>query len=188
MVGDNADSNGDLEIKRTFISLAVPSTAAYTYTESPPLEQIATSVTLTEVNAFTLIRASVTITGGTFPGDGDVISANTTGVAITAIYHSANEQLLLTGTDTLADYRAVLQSVAFATTSPNPTDSGAHPTRTVTWVAYDGLNSSTPATTSVNIIALVRALSGGSSPLGTSTTLVVRCRGRVCLTMNQRPP
>jgi hypothetical protein len=74
----------------------VPSTAAYTFTESRPLEQIATSVTLTEVDAFTLTSSTVTITGGTFPGDGDVVSANTTGVAITAIYHSASEQLVLT--------------------------------------------------------------------------------------------
>jgi microcystin-dependent protein/N-acetylneuraminic acid mutarotase len=92
-----------------------------------------------------LASATVAITGGAFTGDGDVLSINgqTSGVigaanAITLAYDSAAEILTLTGTDTLADYQQVLASVAFASTNPDPTNSGADPIRTVTWTVNDG--------------------------------------------------
>jgi hypothetical protein len=80
-----------------------------------------------------LASATVTISGGTFNKDGDVLAANTTGTNITASYDSATETLMLTGSDVLAHYQQVLDSVTFTSTSPNPTHYGSNPTRTVTW-------------------------------------------------------
>ena len=85
----------------------------------------------------------MTITGGTFAGDGDVLGANTTGTTITASYNAATETLILSGSDTLAHYQQVLDSVTFASPSDNPTNFGSDPTRTVTWMVNDGAARST---------------------------------------------
>jgi hypothetical protein len=103
-----------------------------------------------------LASAIVIISGGTFNKDGDVLATNTTGTNITASYDSATERLMLTGSDVLAHYQQVLDSVTFTSTSPNPTHYGSNPTRTVTWVVNDGMisnNVSTAASTTVNITA-----------------------------------
>jgi Ca2+-binding RTX toxin-like protein len=103
-----------------------------------------------------LASATVTISGGTFNKDGDVLATNTTGTNITASYDSATETLMLTGSDVLAHYQQVLDSVTFTSTSSNPTHYGSNPTRTITWVVNDGMTSnnvSTAATTTVNITA-----------------------------------
>jgi len=108
-------------------------------------------LTLSDPSSTTLASATVQITGGTFSGDGDVLSANTASTAITASYNSATETLTLSGTDTLADYQSVLDAITFTSTGSNPTDSGADPTRTVTWTVNDGTTSSAAVTTSVGI-------------------------------------
>src|SRR6202021_2211733 len=97
------------------------------------------------------------IAGGPFANDGDVLTATTTGTSITASYNSTTETLILTGSDTFADYQSVLDSVTFNNTSLNPTSYGSDPTRTVTWVVNDGVSSnnlSTAATTTVSITAV----------------------------------
>src|SRR5205807_147783 len=73
--------------------------------------------------------------------------------SITASYNAATETLVLAGSDTLAHYRQVLDSVTFATPSDNPTDFGADPTRTVTWTLDDG-GATTSVTTTVGITAV----------------------------------
>jgi probable HAF family extracellular repeat protein len=103
-----------------------------------------------------LVGATVSITGGTFSGDGDMLAATTTGTAINASYNSATETLTLSGSDTLAHYRSVLESVTFSSSSQDPTNAGANPSRTVRWLANDGgaaNNLSAPAATTVNIAA-----------------------------------
>ena len=56
---------------------------------------------------------TVAITGGSFSGDGDVLSANTAGTSITASYDSGTQTLTLSGSDTLAHYQQVLDAVSF---------------------------------------------------------------------------
>src|SRR5262249_9357503 len=94
------------------------------------------------------------ITAGAFAGDGDILFANVAGTNITASYNAATELLTLTGSDTLAHYNQVLDSVTFNSSSGNPTNFGANPTRTVTWVVNDGsgsFNLSTVQTETINI-------------------------------------
>ena len=69
--------------------------------------------------------ATVSITGGLL--DGDVLAATTAGTSITANYNAATGVLTLTGSDTLAHYQQVLDSVTYVSTSDNPTNFGTEP-------------------------------------------------------------
>src|SRR5262249_11094598 len=79
------------------------------------------------------------------------LAAVTAGTSITASYNSATETLTLTGSDTLADFNQVLESVTFQSTSLNATDFGQDPTRTLTWTVNDGVATSLPQTETVTI-------------------------------------
>jgi hypothetical protein len=129
------------------VAASVAFTAGQTVTLSPNLA-------VANPDDLDLVGATVSITGGTFSGDGDMLAANMTGTAINASYNSATETLTLSGSDTLAHYRSVLDSVTFSSSSQDPTNAGANPSRTVRWLANDGgaaNNLSAPAATTVNI-------------------------------------
>ncbi len=91
----------------------------------------------------------MSITGGLLTGD--TLAATTTGTSITASYNASTGVLSLTGSDTLAHYQQVLDSVSYASSSQNPTNSGADPSRTISWVVNDGTLNSATQTTTVNI-------------------------------------
>src|SRR5262249_25964697 len=97
-----------------------------------------------------LVSATVSITGGTF-FTGDTLAASTSGTSISASYNASTGVLSLTGSDTLAHYQQVLDSVAYSSSSPNPTNSGADPSRTVSWAVNDGTLTSATQTTTLNI-------------------------------------
>jgi ELWxxDGT repeat protein len=115
---------------------------------------LSAAATVSDPDSANLSSATIRITGGTFSGDGDLLAATTTGTAITASYDSATETLALTGSDTLAHYQSVLDSITFSSSSASPTNFGADPTRTVTWKLNDGTSSSSTVTTTVTITAL----------------------------------
>ena len=151
------------------LSTAVTTTVSITNVNDPPtLSNVATNAAFTEEGAavtlssavtvsdpdnLTLAHATISIAGGTFAGDGDVLSTNTTGTNISASYNSSTETLTLTGSDSFTHYQQVLDAVTFAA-GENPTDFGSRPTRTLTWVLDDGggsNNLSTAVTTTVSI-------------------------------------
>jgi len=125
------------------------------YTErqtSPSAVPVDNGITVTDVVSPTLKSAKARITSGAFAGD--VLNADTTGTAITAVWNGT-DTLTLTGSDTLADYQHVLRSVAFDSSSHNPTNFGAGPSRTVTWTATDDLGAaSSPVTSTINVTAV----------------------------------
>ncbi|SEC28489.1 protein of unknown function [Rhizobiales bacterium GAS188] len=151
------------------LSTPLTTTVSITAVNNPPtLSNVATSahftagpVTLSgaasvsDPDNLKLASATVSISGGTFANDGDVLAATTVGFpSITASYDSTAERLILTGSDTLADYQSVLDQVTFNSTNINPTNFGANPTRTVTWVLDDGSSTShfsAAATTTLNV-------------------------------------
>src|SRR5262249_46864610 len=117
--------------------------------DAPTLTSVATSASYTELAAATTLSGALTVAdpdslnptngtvntaGGRFAGAGDVRSFSTAGTTITASYNAGTETLTLTGSDTVAHYQQVLDSVAFASTSHNPTNFGSNTTRTVTWL------------------------------------------------------
>ena len=89
---------------------------------------------------------------------GDVLAATTTGTSITASYNAATGTLTLTGTDTLAHYQQVLDSVTFtsrpATTRPisAPTPAGRSPG----WSTTARSTAARSQTTTVSITAVGR--------------------------------
>jgi hypothetical protein len=135
-------------------SVAV-ATVGQTVTVSPALA-------VSDSDNLKLANATVAISGGTFLGDGDLLAAVTTGTSITASYNSSTETLTLTGSDTLAHYQSVLDSITFAS-GPNPTNSGANPTRTLTWQVNDGSASNNlgTATTTITFQPFLRFIGTG---------------------------
>jgi hypothetical protein len=127
------------------------------FTEEGGAVTLSSSVSVSDPDDVNLSGATVRITGGTFAGDGDVLAANTASTNITASYNSSTETLTLSGTDTLAHYQSVLDSVTF-NGGENPTNYGSNPTRTLTWTLTDpsgtangGVNVSTPVTTAISV-------------------------------------
>ena len=80
-------------------------------------------------------------------GSSESLSAVTNGSEITQ--HYANGVLTLSGADTAADYTTVLQSVTYTDNATSPTLG----TRTLTFVASNGLVQSSPAITSIAVQA-----------------------------------
>src|SRR5207237_8812415 len=120
--------------------------ASAAFTEGGAAVTLSGAVTVSDPDNLNLVGATVAITAGTFAGDGDVLAANTTGTAITASYNSTSEVLTLSGSDTLAHYRPVLDSVAFSSTSDTPTDYGTL-LRTVLTLTADASGSTTATST-----------------------------------------
>src|SRR5262249_42061391 len=127
--------------------------ASASYTEEGPATTLSGNVTVSDPDDTTLVGATVSITGGKFAGDADVLATSTSGTNITASYDSTTETLTLSGADTLAHYQSVLDQVTFSA-GENPNDFGSNPTRTLTWVLNDGHttnNLSTAQTETLNI-------------------------------------
>lgn len=101
-----------------------------------------------------LLSASVSITGFQL---GDALTANTSGTSITADYNAFTGVLSLSGTDSLASYQAVLDSVAYGSTSLNPTDYSTDDSRTVNWLVNDGLNGSSPVASTIVVTPVDQA-------------------------------
>ena len=159
------------------LSTVVTQTVSVTAVNDPPsLSNVAATVifvsgltvtvspalSVADPDNLTLANATVAITAGAFAGDGDVLSASPTGTSITVSYNSATETLTLTGSDTLAHYQQVLDSVSFAS-GLNPSNSGSNPSRTLTWLLNDGSassNLSTLATTTISMTTVKNDFNG----------------------------
>ncbi len=136
-------------------TLAAGGTVDYTDYGTPAV--LDAGLTITDIQSGRLIEAVVAITGGTFSGDAEVLSADTAGTAITASFDQAAGELVLYGTDSLTNYESVLRSVTFANTAGDVTNGGAHPTRTFSWFVDDGVQSSAVASSTAEVVACFAA-------------------------------
>jgi hypothetical protein len=143
---DGTGQHGFVGIPGPTLDNVAPTVA---FTEGGGTVTLSPGATLSDTHSSTLISATVSVSGG-FAGDGDVLGFTTAGTSITASYDAAAELLTLTGTDTLAHYQNVLDSVAFAS-GADPTNSGGNPTRTVTWTVDDGSASNNLGTATTTI-------------------------------------
>ena len=128
------------------------------YQENASRVFLSPSADLTDADDPDLNSAVVTITDGSFTDDGDILSVDgvtsgTTPDGITFNWMPTQHALVFTGASSVANYQALLQTVAFESTSDNPTDFNASPQRTVTWAVNDG-TAVTTATTTINIVAV----------------------------------
>jgi hypothetical protein len=115
------------------------------YTENQVATVIDAGITVTDVDSGNGTGATVSISAG-FQSGADVLSFATIG-PISGIYNAGTGVLTLTGTDTISNYQAALRTVKYFNSSEGPT---ATP-RTISWVVTDGVTSSTPATSTVNV-------------------------------------
>ena len=152
----------------------VAASASYTELASPTT--LSAGTTVSDVDSPNLASGTVSITSGFLTGD--TLAATVTGTSITASYNASTGVLSLTGSDTLAHYQQVLDSIAYSSTSHNPTNFGANASRTISWVVNDGTLNSAPQTTTVNITAVDDppalgnvAASASYASLGPPTTL-----------------
>ena len=122
-----------------------------TYQENATPVLLSPAASVADLDDTDLNFAAVQITAGSFPGDGDTLTVNgaTSGTenGITFTWNPTLHALVLTGASSVANYQALLQTVAFESTSENPTDFGASPQRTLTWSVSDGATLTTMTTT-----------------------------------------
>jgi hypothetical protein len=132
------------------------------YTSGGGAVTIDAGLTIGDADSQTLAGATVSI-GGFLSGD-TLSFTNQNG--ITGSYDSSTGVLTLTGAASVADYQAALRSVSFVTSNPNPTASGADPSRTISWTVNDGALDSPAATSTV--------LATANSPAVVNTTMTLQ--------------
>ncbi|WP_210253925.1 Ig-like domain-containing protein, partial [Bradyrhizobium sp. S69] len=106
------------------------------------------SLGVTDYNGTTIAGATVAISAGAQAGDTLTIGGLTSGNIGAITYSFSGTTLTLTGSDTVADYKTVLDEVKFDATNPN------NGTRTLTWQVNDNAgghaNDSVAVTTTAN--------------------------------------
>ena len=121
------------------------------YTENAGAVTLESGLSVTDVDDTQLASGSVTISAGFTAGD-TLTWTNQAGII--ASYNSGTGVLSLSGAASLATYQALLRSVAYLSSSDDPTATSA--SRTITWsltdANSDGAGAGTAtATTTVNI-------------------------------------
>ena len=107
------------------------------------------AATISDPVSGTLQGLTATIDGWT-AGANETLAADTTGTNITAAF--ADGTLTLTGSDTLADYQQVLDTITYSnSTSDLTAENGT--VWTIEVVAFDGTYSSPTATASITLLA-----------------------------------
>ena len=130
---------------------------AAAYVENAAAVVLAPLAALSDLDDTELNGALVSITGGSFPGDGDILSVggvtSNTVNGITFTWMPAQHALVFSGASSVANYQTLLRQVQFQSSSDNPTDFSHSPQRTLTWAVTDSA-SVTTATTTINIVAV----------------------------------
>ena len=134
------------------------------YTEQAAAAVIDNTITLSDADDTQM--ASGTVTVGNFVA-GDTLTWTNAGT-VTGAYNAATGVLTLSGTDTLANYQAVMRSVKFNSTSDDPTVNNTKPTRTVTWAATDANSDAVGAKTSVGVTSTINLTAVNDAPTVTS--------------------
>ncbi len=141
--------------------------ATLAYTEGEAAKVIDATLTITDVDDTNIESATVTISGG-FVSAEDVL-AFTAGSGITGSYSGG--VLTLTGSATLAQYEAVLETVTYRNSNGDNPNTG---TRTVTWVVNDGSANSAGVTSTITVATVNDApvnTVGGARTVGEDTAL-----------------
>ncbi len=130
--------------------VSVGNAGPVTFVQGGTVVAVAPNLTLSDPESLTLSSATVAISGGLLDVGAELLAATTSGTNITASYSSATGILTMSGTDTLANYQRVLQSVTYVDTLAVATNLGD---RTLTFTVGDGLLTSASATGAVDVAA-----------------------------------
>jgi hypothetical protein len=145
------DSTTTLTIDR---APTVSGTSTASYAAGGSAVAVSAGLTTADLDGDSFGAATVQIITGFVSGD--VLSATTTGTAITASYNSSTGNLTFSGTDTAAHYQQVLDSVKFSSSASGVATAATYPnagTRTIGYAVNDGTATSTTVTSTVNIAA-----------------------------------
>ncbi len=118
-----------------------------TYTTGGSAVALDSVITL-NCNCSTVTSATISISNGLLALDA-LNFANQN--SIVGVYDSGTGILTLNGTDTIAHYQTALQSITYSSTALDPTNSGADPTRTISWQVVNGSFNSGTSTTTVAV-------------------------------------
>ena len=114
-----------------------------------PREVADPDATITDVDNANLVSMTLTLTTILDAGN-EILAADTTGTAITAVYDAVTGVLSLTGVDTVANYELVLRTITYENTAVAPTAGN----RNVEVVVSDGTDTSAVAISQVTVNAV----------------------------------
>jgi hypothetical protein len=129
-------------------SLAVIESSALAYTENDAATAVTSTLTAADANDLTLSSATIQITSN-YQNAQDVLSFTNT-ASITGTWNAATGTMVLSGSDTVANYQAALRAVKYQNSSDNPNTS----TRTVSFKVNDGLADSATVTRNITVTAV----------------------------------
>jgi len=115
------------------------------YTENDPPTAASPALTVTDPDGDPLIGATVQITGNSAPAEDTLVFTDQLGIV--GNYTPALGLMTLSGSASQADYQTALRTVRYA----NSSDSPSTLTRTLTWVANDGVDLSLPVTSTITL-------------------------------------
>jgi hypothetical protein len=118
------------------------------WTEGNTPTVIDPGLTVTNASSTTLTGATVTIISGFLAGDQlDFTNQNN----ITGSYNAATGVLTLSGSSSVANYQATLDSVSYSSTSSSPSAAGADSVRTISWQVSNGATSSNTVASTIDV-------------------------------------
>jgi len=152
-----SDGNGGFSITTVTLTITgvndatavTVSGGGLSYTENDPATPVDGALTVVDVDNATLAGATIQFAGGTYQPGQDVLAFNNALLpgGVTASWDATTGTLSFTGTATVLQYQALLQSVAYLNTSDDPS---AAP-RTVSFAVDDGAALSAPATRNIAV-------------------------------------
>jgi hypothetical protein len=167
--GSTAQATSTVEVAPT---LSAGGAVIYVQNGSPiQLDATATA----DLNGGPLAGATVSIGSGFFAGD---VLTFTNQNGITGSYDAVHGVLTLTGSASVANYNAALDSITFSSTSSNPSSDGADPARTIVWSVKNGNPSnavSATVTSTVDVEAVPTVVAGADvslQALGTNSVVL----------------
>ncbi len=109
-------------------------TGAASFSENGLALTVDSTATVTDLDDTQIAGGSVRISTGFVLGDTLAVTA---AGDITGSYNAATGELILSGTDTLANYQAVMRSLTYVTASEDPTDNATKLARVLTYSLTD---------------------------------------------------
>jgi VCBS repeat-containing protein len=183
--GTLTSNTGTSTVTTVHVAPVLTAGGTVTFTGGGSAVALDTTLTLADVdNGDTLAGATVSIDSIFFLAGDTLNFASQNG--ITGSYDAAHGVLTLSGTSSIANYQAALQSVTFSESPGNtdPTGGGSDTTRTISWSVNDGSssggtsNTGTSTLTTVHVAPVVTAggtvtFTGGGSAVALDTTLTL---------------
>ena len=152
---------------------AVTAGATVTYTQGGAAVALDTGLAVSDQAGSPFTGATVKIDPSTFVSGDTLNFINQSN--ITGTYNAATGVLILSGTDTVTDYQAALESITFTTSATTTTP------RTIDWSISDAVDASNTATSNVDVAraapevtaGATAAFEAGTSPVVLDTAITI---------------